>query len=228
MSCCPTKPCPPSAPAADNCDASSPHKQCPPPAAPATVSCSARSTNAYYRVSIPQFSLTPPTWPGASLRVCQFNFTVPQPFTMNRPTKPASPTFIPVVRYRLADVAYRWKLWENAGEVLYLPLYNGETILEEFCFEIWTVNGSSPRSRVPYNLFLRAPAGDSKMCVERSRCCIPDLNFADIPFPLPSDIVECSKWRDNAPSAPPSGEEPPFFGSETEGFWSEEPVFGET
>jgi len=61
----------------------------------------------------------------------------------NRPTPPTGVNFCLCIRWRTGDVVYRWKLWQGVGEVLNVPLYNGEIIKKNFVLECWTTADAS-------------------------------------------------------------------------------------
>ena len=94
------------------------------------------------------------TWLGASEIITQFNFSASKNFVLrNRPTKPTGVNYCLCIRYRVGDAVYRWKLWQDAGEVLNVPLYNGEIIKKHFVLEIWNVkDGTTVSSASAINI----------------------------------------------------------------------------
>ncbi len=95
-------------------------------------------------VAVPTFSYTGISWKGASEVVTQFNFTASKNFVLkNRPTPPSGVNYCLCIRYRVGSVVYRWKLWQDVGEVLNVPLYNGEVIKKNFVLEVWNVLNST-------------------------------------------------------------------------------------
>ncbi len=94
-------------------------------------------------VELPAFTYAA-SWVGASEIATQFNFTASKNFVLrNRPTPPSGVNFCLCIRYRVGDVVYRWKLWQEVGEVLNVPLYNGETIKKNFVLECWTLRDAT-------------------------------------------------------------------------------------
>lgn len=89
-------------------------------------------------VELPAFSITDNHWRGASEIVIQFNYSASKNFVLTRrPTKPAGVNFLLCIKYRIGGTVYRYKLWENVGEVLDVALYNGQIIKKNFVLEIW-------------------------------------------------------------------------------------------
>lgn len=95
----------------------------------------------YAYIDLPVFSYSSDLdWKGASEIATQFNYAASQQFVLrNRPAKPAGVNYCLCVSYRVGNTVYRWKLWENAGEVLNVPLYGGQVIQPNFVLEVWTV-----------------------------------------------------------------------------------------
>jgi len=91
-------------------------------------------------INLPAFSYSN-TWIGASEIITQFNFSASKNFVLrNRPIPPTGVNFCLCIRWRTGQTVYRWKLWQNVGEVLNVPLYNGELIKKNFVLEVWTTN----------------------------------------------------------------------------------------
>ncbi len=105
-------------------------------------------------VAVPTFSYTGISWKGASEVVTQFNFTASKNFVLkNRPAVPSGVNYCLCIRYRVGSVVYRWKLWQEVGEVLNVPLYNGEVIKKNFVLEIWnTKNVTSVTNAAAFNI----------------------------------------------------------------------------
>lgn len=210
MTCCPTAPCAPAAPIDVDIDSTDSHAPLAPPAPP-IIDC---GTGYHARIVIPSFSKAIAAWTGASIEVAQFNYSVGSWFTIRGlPTKPATPTFVPVIRYRIDTQMFRYKLWENAGEVLYLPLYGGQPIGPNFSIELWSVRDKlTLRNQFTESLVLNTAQAGSR-CVDSKECS--DIWF-DLPLTIPFTNPECQLWLNNTA----------FFGSSDTGFWSSEPVFG--
>lgn len=98
-----------------------------------------------YYLALPVFSVSTPVWLGSSYITTEFwvnglsNDFVLQPKHL---TPPAGVNFCLAVRWpnRNGDGlgVIRYKLWENVGERLVYPLYNGEVIDKDCVFEIWS------------------------------------------------------------------------------------------
>ncbi len=93
---------------------------------------------------IPTFSYSGLVWRGASDMPTQFNFTASRNFTLRaNPTKPTSPDFVPVIRWRSGTKVYRWRLWDDDNLHLEAPLYTNQTIRKNFVIEIWSLFGQT-------------------------------------------------------------------------------------
>ena len=94
---------------------------------------------------IPAFSVAN-TWRGASEIVHRFDYDLSAISILNHfpLEQPSGANFCPVLSWLVDEVFYRYKIWENVGEILWLPLYAGQKITgDSFHIEIWNVNPSS-------------------------------------------------------------------------------------
>lgn len=90
--------------------------------------------------SVPAFSLTGMTWLGASYIAARFTLdSGTTSFVLRKLTAPSGVNYCPVVK----SGSSRYKLWNNVGERLDLPLYNGEILAAGTTLELWTVQGST-------------------------------------------------------------------------------------
>jgi len=100
-------------------------------------------------ITLPIFNYQGIIWKGASEVITQFNYTATKNFTIRTlPTKPTNVNFCLVIRYRIGDNTYRYKLWSGVGETLNEPLYNGQIIKKNFVLEIWNTQQYSTVSLV--------------------------------------------------------------------------------
>lgn len=103
-----------------------------------------------YTVTLPAFSVSAPTWKGASEIVRQYNYTASRAFYLtNLPTKPTGVNFGLCIRYRIGDTVYRYKLWDDDDFILgplAAPLYNKEIIKANFVLEVWSLEGEATQS----------------------------------------------------------------------------------
>lgn len=94
---------------------------------------------------IPAFSVTGLVFNISSVYCLLFPFTIGQrfslPFPINKPT--VNPDFLLCISWIRSGVLYRFKLWENVGEVFECPLYDGRVIESSFTLEVWTLSGST-------------------------------------------------------------------------------------
>jgi hypothetical protein len=96
-------------------------------------------------IIIPAFAYTGITWYGASHIVGTFNFT--QDKLNSFPLIPDYPTganFILCVSWKVGTTVYRYKFWQDKGELLYVPLYTNQSIpTTSFKIEVWNVSGET-------------------------------------------------------------------------------------
>lgn len=93
-------------------------------------------------IDLPAFSYTGLAVAAVSVVVAQYNFSATQNFILlNRPAKPAGVNYGLCIRYRVGDVVYRYKLWQDTGFILnddVAPLYSQQLIKKNFVLEIWS------------------------------------------------------------------------------------------
>lgn len=92
-------------------------------------------------VTVPAFSVAC-DWKGYSELVAAFEYNGENNFALKQLQNvlPSSPNYILCVMWEDQDRnVYRYKLWENVGEVFYfnVPLYSGQQIKANFRFEVW-------------------------------------------------------------------------------------------
>lgn len=86
----------------------------------------------------------PLKWNGASQRITQWNYASTNNFVLvEMPEAPEDPDFCLCIAYRRGDNVYRYKLWENVGEVLNVPLYTGQVIKKNFSLEVWSTESTN-------------------------------------------------------------------------------------
>lgn len=92
-------------------------------------------------INIPIFDLVNP-WKGASEIIKRFDYNIGNITLLTPIVKPDEVNFCPVLSWFSApEVITRYKLWDDVGEILYLPVYNGEKITaNNFCIEIWNTD----------------------------------------------------------------------------------------
>jgi len=93
-------------------------------------------------VGIPGFSISS-TWRGASEIIAKFNYTLDAGSLSFRGITPQE-GFVACISWKpTANTIVRYKLWENVGEILYVDLYDGESIGSNFAIEIWNTKPES-------------------------------------------------------------------------------------
>lgn len=90
-------------------------------------------------IYIPAFSVES-VWRGASEIIKEFRYSLSNNVSLLKITAPANPTFVACVAWKpTSETIVRYKLWQDAGEILYVPLYSGQKIDNDFSIEIWNV-----------------------------------------------------------------------------------------
>src|SRR6266487_4532092 len=86
-------------------------------------------------VAIPVFNYDGIIWTGGSSVIFQYNYSADKNFVLKSPViKPIYPpaTFCPVIRYRIREKSFRYKLWWDVGEKINEEIYNGQLIKKNF------------------------------------------------------------------------------------------------
>lgn len=94
-----------------------------------------------YKVAIPAFTCTHPTWAGASMISARVKLDVGAPWAIRLPITQLSDCVL-AIKWAVDDVVFRYKLWDSDNAVLNFPLYAGETIPANAILELWTVDDS--------------------------------------------------------------------------------------
>lgn len=104
-------------------------------------------TRASTYFTIPSFDVDV-TWLGYSELVAVFNYTSANNFSIKPIASllPISPNYLACVMW--ADSShnvYRYKLWEDVGEILFfdVPIYTEQRIKKHFRIEIWNTNAAA-------------------------------------------------------------------------------------
>lgn len=93
-------------------------------------------------LNIPAFNVVN-TWRGSSEIVAKFVYSLSTPVSFISDLPIANGNFCPCVSWKpTSETIVRYKLWENVGEILYVPLYTGQQIGANFNIEIWSTNNS--------------------------------------------------------------------------------------
>lgn len=91
-----------------------------------------------HTLAIQPFTLSA-SWAGASELVASADILNTRPFSFKLPISSNS-TYVLAVRWSISPYVYRYLLWNDVGELLNYPLYNGETIGVNAVFEAWNVS----------------------------------------------------------------------------------------
>lgn len=134
-------------------------------------------------ITFPEFSVAN-VWRGASEIVKQFNFTLDEVNNITQlfKTAPNDANFCPCIAWKTgADTIVRYKLWNNVGEILYVPLYEGQAFTTDFRIEIW----NTPDTNLvggPYKLYL------SKLIIASCRCESDDFEVG-LDYRVCTDVI---------------------------------------
>lgn len=98
------------------------------------------------KLVIPAFDIDN-VWRGASEIIKTYGYTLDNNIAFQEifPIEPPanSNCLLTVMWYPGTDEIRRYKLFEDVGEILWLPLYSGQTIGKPFYIEVWNVNPNS-------------------------------------------------------------------------------------
>lgn len=109
-------------------------------------------------------------WNGVSELLASFALNNSYYYNIDLTTIAPSASCIVAVRWTNADyVTFRVKLWDGIGEILYFPVYNGQTIGPFSVFEIWNVYGQSVAS-------LSAMTLGISVLAQETRCPVCDVS----------------------------------------------------
>jgi len=102
-------------------------------------------------ITLPAFSYEE-AWLGYSNLVAAFNFEGPNNFslTSTQLELPTNPNYLLCVMWiDKKGLTHRYSIWNNVGEVMYIPysLYTGQLIGKNFRFEIWSVASSTTQNQ---------------------------------------------------------------------------------
>ena len=99
-------------------------------------------------LQLPAFSIDV-TWRGASEIVKKFNFDLDKNISLIHflAEAPSNPNYVACVSWKpTTETIVRYKLWQDVGEILYVPLYSGQTIKKNFAIEIWNIKPAAGQS----------------------------------------------------------------------------------
>jgi len=86
------------------------------------------------------FALAPATWAGASVILAEYPIGNSYWFSFKLPVKAFGSNFVLAVRYVEDGIAFRYKFWEDDGEILFYPVYGGERLGPNAVLELWSVD----------------------------------------------------------------------------------------
>jgi hypothetical protein len=100
-------------------------------------------TDLNQRLTVPTFTTTLPSWPGASYIAARLLIQMGFLWSFRVPITAPSNTFVAAIKWtETGSIVRRYKLWQGVGELLSYPLYSGELIpAANAVLEIWSVEG---------------------------------------------------------------------------------------
>lgn len=151
------------------------------------------------QLHLPTFNISTPVWLGASYITTEFICSIGENWSIKIPVlKPRNLTvdFCLAIRYNVGEAVTRYKLWENVGEDLDYPLYNGETLPSETVVEIWSTILADQTSLLFNDYFI-----PTSILTPANLCCgdaIPTYEliercslFTELPADLPITFNMC-------------------------------------
>lgn len=90
------------------------------------------------------------TWRGASEMVLRADITLDKYTAISKLLRPIGSLFELCISW---GVGIRYKLWPDIGELLYVPVYSGQTLPKSFRLEIWSINSAFSAS-LPSDLII--------------------------------------------------------------------------
>lgn len=117
-------------------------------------------------VKFPAFSIAN-TWRGASEIIRKYNFNLENKNSITQlfSSPPTGANFCPCISWKpTSTTIVRYKLWEDVGEILWVPLYTGQTIGADFAIEIWNTPDATITLPAAQILYL------SKLVIPDSYC----------------------------------------------------------
>jgi hypothetical protein len=104
---------------------------------PRTRSAGIAVTKRHTVLYLPEFEFDS-TWHGASEIVKEFRYAESNNMSIVKRSAPNNPNFVACIAWKpTSETIVRYKLWEDVGEILYVPLYDGQKINGAFSIEIW-------------------------------------------------------------------------------------------
>jgi hypothetical protein len=120
---------------------------------------SLRRTQTY--ITLPAFTESA-NWLGYSDIIAAFNFEGPNNFSLTGISTIPDPNYLLCIMWiDVNQVVHRYAIWNNVGEVMYIPyaLYTGQLIGKNFRLEIWSVQGQATVSQATPITFYTSKLG---------------------------------------------------------------------
>lgn len=93
-------------------------------------------------LQVPAFTAGVLAWTGASYQVARTVINAGMPWAISKPiARPSGLNACAAVRFTSGGTVYRWKLWQDVGEVLHWSLYDGTVLPEAGVYlEFWSID----------------------------------------------------------------------------------------
>lgn len=162
------------------------------------------------KLQVPAFAFIAQTWTGASKNIGTMLLGNQYMFSLKLPVKPIGSDFVLAIRWKDGLYEKRFKLWEDVGETLFYPLYDGETVGVDAALEIWTINtANAPTLALPgilYSSVLVFPQGTCCYCCEEpdaTQILLVSVVAPCNPYSYCLPVCEYSNPPDPTPVGPP-------------------------
>ena len=113
-------------------------------------------------ITLPAFTGNGESWNGYSDIVTSFNFEAPNNFSLLVGSAiPVNPNYTLCISYRVGNTLTRYIIWEALGTVMPggVKFYNGQPILKNFRFEIWSTSQGNATQAQPVTFYTSVRGG---------------------------------------------------------------------
>lgn len=146
-----------------------------------------------YVVNLPIFSVDTPVWLGSSYITTEFWGSASSDFYFRPVLPPLNSDFTLAVRNiqhndtGLGNV--RYKFWESDGDQLNYPVYDGETINNDFVLEIWSTPDNIETSLLEEFTLVTSLLADPEDCCDDDNPEIPVIEVCEL-FDRSPDVYD--------------------------------------
>lgn len=144
-------------------------------------------------LAIDGFSAALEAWPGASRIFALQSLNLPgSAFSIRAGQRLAYTDFLIAVKWTVAGVIYRYKLWNPAGAVLSYPLYAGEIIPASGAeLEYWSTSANNNPTIPSFNILTDIFEAPSSCCDETGTALANGICVIGSPTTLDGMFYQC-------------------------------------